>query len=181
MQDIVTELDEIRRVGEISTVRRVISAIEAGAYAEREQRIKARSGMAEKEVDKLAEIYTRYRDDIPSCTNAVHFVWWRSAEKRESTFKPHRFCRDCTPAMKREMMIDGRCDHPDVFFVWAQEFPNNERCMLDIDEPEYELVGVDPHGRWRPRNAFPLTQEELGAAKSRVKTLNPPGRPGNLF
>lgn len=49
---------------------------------------------------------------IPRCTTLEDYAAWLK-------FPPYPrvgFCGDCTPAFKRKMMDQGRCDHPETRF-----------------------------------------------------------------
>jgi hypothetical protein len=49
---------------------------------------------------------------IPSCTTPEDYAAW----KEISPSADARFCNDCTPSFKREMVEKGRCDYPDTKF-----------------------------------------------------------------
>lgn len=79
-------------------------------------------------------------DERPACfDNDEQYEQWKAAaEEVDETHLTRTcgYCIDCTPSFKERMLEAGRCEHPDVTFVYMYD----ESC-----EPgEVTLIGMRP-------------------------------------
>lgn len=51
---------------------------------------------------------------VPACATETEYDAWKDAARRYRTALG--FCADCTPGYQAQMKIEGRCEHPEVWF-----------------------------------------------------------------
>lgn len=70
-------------------------------------------------------------EGTPRCANSTaEYEEWRHFSRFQ--FLPSGFCTDCTPEYKQKMMLEGRCDYPEIQF-----YDNDGYLPEDYnDEPE---------------------------------------------
>lgn len=74
----------------------------------------------------------------PACfENQKQWAEWRKLAARA----PAHFCEDCTPEYHRLMMLEGRCEHPEVAFIPSRDDPS---CLEGIvaTQPHYAAAAI---------------------------------------
>lgn len=97
--------------------------------------------------DSLSALSKKMRDyvdeqkaiikDYPSCFNSVddYLVWKYLALKTVKKKLADNICMDCSPEYKREMVKQGRCQHPETKFFVINRYKDKKYYMS-------EMVGV---------------------------------------
>ena len=62
----------------------------------------------------------QYQYRIPLCTNAKTYESWKAAARMmPAAEKPsYLFCTDCTPEYQSKMIKEGRCENPQVYYMY---------------------------------------------------------------
>lgn len=63
---------------------------------------------------------TWFATQIPKCTSREHYQWWKELARKIPPDKNIGFCEDCTSKYKTEMISKGRCENPDIIFVYDE-------------------------------------------------------------
>jgi hypothetical protein len=66
---------------------------------------------------KLLKPRRHFTDGWPACTTEKQYELWKESAGYGGRGLPQSgFCTDCTPEYQREMVSQGRCEHPTISF-----------------------------------------------------------------
>jgi hypothetical protein len=106
-------------------------------------------------------------EGTPRCANSTaEYEEWRHFSRFQ--FLPSGFCTDCTPEYKQKMMLEGRCDYPEI------QFYENDGYLPEDYNDEPKKKELDPH------KALPRKPPLLRGHMQGMKMEQLARRPGSL-
>lgn len=60
--------------------------------------------------------FTEFKNTIPNCATPQQFLLWRDAARMHRPHARVGFCEDCTKQYQEQMIAEGKCENPHVWF-----------------------------------------------------------------
>lgn len=65
-------------------------------------------------------IRTRFESSVPKCATRSEYLWWKVIARAHPPSKNAGFCEDCTIEFKNKKINEGKCENPDIIFVYDE-------------------------------------------------------------
>ena len=62
-----------------------------------------------------------FKNVIPNCATAEQFILWKEVARMCSPHPRVGFCEDCTKNYQEQMLEEGRCENPHVWFCQDED------------------------------------------------------------